>query len=342
MKVLLVTNMYPTIKNPYYGIFVKEQVESLTKEGVAIDVVFINGKENRLNYFISIITLAKKLKSNNYDIIHLHHTYCVYPVIIAKAIVRIKSPIILTFHEGEVHKTKELITKDIDFIKRFVFSKRIKKSALRIVDFVIAVQEELMESLEVGRKYYILPCGVDLNLFRPMSKERCRKKLNLPLDKKIIFFPAVPHDNNKGYDILREAIKYLGGKDIYLLTAGGIHHQDMPFYMCAADVVVQLSIYEASPMVLKEALAVNVPVVFTEVGDAKKTIGKTKGCFLCKRTPRDVALKLGSALKCNGKSDGRDRIVEAGLGLSDIARNVINIYENIQPLDHKKRQSQTN
>jgi len=329
MNVLVVTNMYPTEKNPFYGIFVKEQIESLKKEGVAVDVVFINGKENRLNYFTSIITLLKKLKSNNYDIIHAHHTYCIYPVTIAKAIAGIKTPLILTFHEGEVHKTNELRTNDIDFIKRFVFSKRIKKFALKMADMVITVHEELIETLNFNGKYLILPCGVDLDLFQPMDKERCRKKLNLQLNKRMIFFPAAPHDINKGFDILSEALKYLKRNDIHLLTAGNIHHQDMPYYMSAADAVVQLSIFEASPMVLKEALAVNVPVVFTEVGDAKSTMGNAKGCFLCVRIPQDVALKLKNAFECNGNSDGRKRIIEAGLGLSDVAKKIIKVYENL-------------
>lgn len=43
MKVLVVTNMYPTKKYPLLGIFVKEQVNSLLKEGIDIDVLFING-----------------------------------------------------------------------------------------------------------------------------------------------------------------------------------------------------------------------------------------------------------------------------------------------------------
>ena len=57
-------------------------------------------------------------------------------------------------------------------------------------------------------------------------------------------------------------MKYLGREDLHLITGGNIKHEEMPLYMNAADVVVQLSLFEASPSVLKEALAVNVPIVF--------------------------------------------------------------------------------
>ena len=82
-------------------------------------------------------------------------------------------------------------------------------------------------------------------------------------------------------------------------------------------------------MVLKEALAVNVPVVFTEVGDAKLTAGNTKGCFLTKRTPHDVAFKLEAAIKCKDSSDGRKRVLEIELGLSEIAKKTIKIYREL-------------
>lgn len=329
MKVLVVTNMYPSKNYPFYGIFVKEQIESLRKEGVTVDVVFINGKENRLNYFTCIKTLLNKNKSNYYDIIHAHHTYCIYPIKIVKIMTHLKTPVILTFHEGEVHRTDKLKIKDIDLIKRLVFSKKIKKIALNMVDGIIAVQQELIEALNFRGQYQIIPCGVDLDLFHPMKKEQCRKEFNLPIDKKIIFFPASPDNINKGVDILREAITYLDRKDIYLLVAGDIRHEDMPSYMCASDLVVQLSNYEASPMILKEALAVNVPVLFTGVGDVKSTVGNTIGCFLCERTPKDVALKLEIAINYKSQSEGRKRIIEAGLGLSDIAKKIIKVYENL-------------
>lgn len=45
MKVLHITNNYPTEKFPIFGIFVKEQIDSLTELGVENEVFFIKGRE---------------------------------------------------------------------------------------------------------------------------------------------------------------------------------------------------------------------------------------------------------------------------------------------------------
>ena len=49
MKVLVLTNMYPTPDMPFFGTFVNEQVESLRKQGVEVDVFFVNGNKSALN-----------------------------------------------------------------------------------------------------------------------------------------------------------------------------------------------------------------------------------------------------------------------------------------------------
>jgi len=321
--------MYPTEQNRAYGIFVKEQVESLRKEGVSIDVFFVNGKESRLRYISGISELVGKIKSKRYDIIHAHHTYCIYPIKIATAVTGVKSPLILTFHEGEVHRQNGSGLKNIDFIKRLVFSKRLKRIALKMVDLVITVQAEMLKRINFNGKSVVLPCGVNSEMFRPLGKKWCREKLGLPLDKKIVFFPASPANKQKGFDILKESIWYLNRPDLQLVAGGNLLHSDMPYYMNAADVVVQLSVFEASPSVLKEALAANVPVVFTDAGDAKMLAGNVKGCFLCERRPKDVASKLDEALRFDEICTGRERIFKINLTQKAISKKIIKMYNDL-------------
>ncbi len=76
MKVLHITNNYPTVKHPIFGIFVKEQIESLTRQGIDNQVFFINGREKgRLEYFRSIFRLNRFLRKHRFDIIHCHHAF---------------------------------------------------------------------------------------------------------------------------------------------------------------------------------------------------------------------------------------------------------------------------
>ena len=102
MRVLVVTNMYPTKDKPAYGIFVQEQVEALRKEGVEIDVFFVDGSRNKLNYIWGIFRLWGRLLTRRYDLIHAHY---VFSGIIARA--QLLYPVVLTHHGFEVFMTWE-------------------------------------------------------------------------------------------------------------------------------------------------------------------------------------------------------------------------------------------
>ncbi len=234
MKVLVLTNMYPTPEYPFYGIFVKEQVESLRKEGVSADVFFINGRDNRLNYFLVVPRLMKKLRLGRYDLVHAHHTYCIYTFWVAKLFLGAKMPLILTLHEGEALKPPEVIPREHDVVSKLVYSKGIKKWAAQRTDLLISVCTDLTEVLNFRGKSTVLPPGVDLQLFQPMNKQRCRQKLNLPKHKKIVFFPGDTKNperrTEKGSLILESAFEILPRDEVLLVTVGSISHQDMPLY----------------------------------------------------------------------------------------------------------------
>ena len=50
MKVLVVTNMYPSEEQPAFGTFVRDQVEALRGKGIDIDLLFIDGSKGKRRY----------------------------------------------------------------------------------------------------------------------------------------------------------------------------------------------------------------------------------------------------------------------------------------------------
>jgi len=238
--------------------------------------------------------------------------------------------LILTLHEGEALKPPEVIPREHDAVSKLVYSKGMKKWAAQRTDLLISVCTDLTEVLSFRGKSTVLPPGVDLQLFQPMNKQRCRQKLNLPKHKKIVFFPGdaknPERSTEKGFDILQSAFAILPRDDVLLVTGGSISHQDMPLYFNASDIAVQTSNFEASPMVMKEAMACNIPIVSTDVGDTKEIIGNTKGCFICDRDPEDIALKIEAGLDYDRRTEGRERIIELGLDLQQVSRTIIRIY----------------
>jgi len=325
MKVLVFTNMYPYEGDPSYGIFVKEQVDALRREGIKVDVLFINARPNKLSYISGIIQFIRKCHGNKYDLIHAQHTFCA-----AMALLQRKIPVILSFHEGEASATlrmklREIICRPYKFL---ACSFNLKKLIIKLVDEVIFVARH-QKNLFGTNKGIVIPCGIDFNLFRPIPAKLSRSKFGLPNDRKIVLFPSSPKTIGKRFDIAKEAIRILrnSGVDVELIPLNGIPHEEVAFYMNASDVMLFTSDYEASPMVIKEAMACNIPIVSTDAGDTKWVMGDTEGYFISQKDPEDIASKIKMALDYGRRTEGRERIIELGLELQQIARKIINIYE---------------
>ena len=130
-------------------------------------------------------------------------------------------------------------------------------------------------------------------------------------------------------DIIEEAVGRLQVHDaeVQLLLLIEKPHQVVPQYLCAADVLVLASDFEGSPIVIKEAMACNLPIVSTDVGDVADLIGDTEGCYLCKQTAEDVADKLRRALSFGRRTEGRRAVQH--LSLPAIADRIIEVYREV-------------
>ena len=71
-KVLVVANLWPSEADPSFGSFVKAQMDSLRPFGIEYDVLFVNGRESKWNYFRGIFQVRRQLRARRYDLIHAH------------------------------------------------------------------------------------------------------------------------------------------------------------------------------------------------------------------------------------------------------------------------------
>jgi glycosyltransferase involved in cell wall biosynthesis len=102
--------------------------------------------------------------------------------------------------------------------------------------------------------------------------------------------------------------------------------------LCAADVLLSTSHWEGSPNAIKEAMACNLPVVSTDVGDVKWLFGDEPGYYLTSFNPHDVAYKIKESLSFSnefGKTKGRERIVSLGLASETIAEKISCVYNKV-------------
>jgi glycosyltransferase involved in cell wall biosynthesis len=97
--------------------------------------------------------------------------------------------------------------------------------------------------------------------------------------------------------------------------------------MNACDVLLLVSDKEGSPMVVKEAMACNLPVVSVPAGDVAEIIADTEGCYLCLQDPKDAAEKLESVLRWGKRTNGRNKIGHMEIGA--ISRRIVSVYEDV-------------
>lgn len=306
-RVLVVTNLYPHKGAPYFGTFVYDEVRALRNLGVAVDVFYVNGRANKVNYFLALPGYRRHLRDRPYDLVHIH-----YGLTGLVGCAQREKPTVITVHGIEV------VLPGVALVTRL---------CARRADAVIVTSRWVEEHL--GRRAdAIIPPGVDLDLFRPMPQDEARRRLGLPADRKLVLF-AGQRRPDKRVHVVEEAVRRLQaeGWPVDLLIASGQPHERIPLYMNAADVLVLVSRVEGSPMVIKEAMACNLPIVTGDLGDTREVIGDTEGCFFCDRTVEGTAAAVAKALRFGRRTNGRQRVQH--LSLEAAARRVKDIYERV-------------
>lgn len=273
LKVLFVTNMYPDDRNPGSGAFVRQQAEQLRRAGHQIDVLHIQSDGARLKYLTSGIDVFSRTRAFSYDIVHAHYGLSGFP-----ALFRHKTPLVITLHGSDA-----LVGHIQPWISKFVCA---------FADAVIVVSKGI--SARIAGE--VIPCGINLNLFNPRDRAEARLRLGLPPQGKLVLFPFDPRREIKRYDLARASVEALGDPEIRLITVCGKSNEEMPWYYSAADVMILCSKSEGSPTSVKEALACDLPVVSTDVGDVREIMDGIEGCAICPDNVESLAREIKRVL----------------------------------------------
>ncbi len=326
MRILYITNMYPNEQRPFGGIFIKQEVERLQKNGLDVSVVLINGKKSKLEYVKSPFHIYKKLSDGDFDLINVQHSLLLPQTLFAKRLLNLRTPIIYTFHEGGVkgwHTKKNLVDA--------IFGSHKSKTAfVKYVDLILTRNAAIMDT-DHNVSIVEIPSPVDTELFKPMSRSECRMQVGMETGNPIILFPAYRDRPEKNFSFLADVINDLNrerGLEIKIIT-GPIPHELMPIYYNACDVVCLPSLFEASPVAIREALACNRPIVASDVGDIRRAVDAVDGCFVTKGwNKNEFAECINRALgyKCTA---GRSRIFEMGWDWKSSINKLISVFTEL-------------
>ena len=201
----------------------------------------------------------------------------------------------------------------------------------------------------------VIPCGVNMELFRPIEKKEAKQQLGFGNNGKNILFVG-RLEPLKGIDKLLRAMTYLeDGRNVELWIIGGdeqsqhelerlqeltqelriqnsvsflglIKQPELPLYYSAADVCVVPSYYESFGLVALESLACGTPVVTTRVGNMENIIcqGET-GYVLDDNAPGGLADKIALLLSRSRNGIGSVNLIResvAGFSWTSIAEKI--------------------
>jgi len=320
-RVLVVTNLWPTPADPGYGSFVQAQMESLRPLGVDYDVVFVNGRESQLNYLRGVFQVRHCLQTHPYDLIHAHFGLSGWVARFQRRV-----PLVVSFMGDDVLGRSDRGGRITAMGRFFQLSTR---ALAQRADAVIVKSRQMKEYLGL-ESAHVIPNGVDLKLFQPMDRNGARTALGLDAGRKYVLFPYDRVLPVKRFDLIEEAVRLARGNvpELRVLQVSGVPRERMPLYMNAADVLVLASYTEGSPNSVKEAMAVNLPVISVDVGDVAEVIGGTEGCFIVAPRADTLAARIIEVCRASLRTSGRSRMVEL---YSDdiIARRIVGVYGRI-------------
>ena len=311
--------------------FVTEQGEAIAQELRKLDnghLTLDNGASAveyflvKGNYVTAVRGLKKKIREFKPDIVHAHFGLSAITAELQGLV-----PVVTTFHNGET------LNWHVNLLSS-LFSLRAKH--------VIYVAQHVRDlSYFKAKNYSIIPCGVSLDDCFLMDKAEARKKLGWDLNKKYVLFGGAFANLRKNYALLRDAVEQIG-EDIEVVEMKGLTREQCVLRMNACDLFALPSHSEGSPQALKEAMAVNCPCLATDIADVRELFGDEPGHWIL-RNPRktherweadeksieELVELLREAFAFEGRTKGRDRIIEMGLTNEQVAKRMIAIYENI-------------
>ena len=248
---------------------------------------------------------------------------------------------------------------------RIEAERELVRSCDRIIASTEAGREELVGYYGASpAKISVVPCGVNLEQFRPVDRAQARLRMaqdypgecRLNGEKIALFVGRM--DPLKGLDRLIEALPHLddiarlrlvviggdehnGGeieqlrqlaRDLNVQDAvdflGLVKHERLPYYYSGADVCVVPSYYESFGLVALESLACGTPVLATDVGNHRQVIREAEtGYVIADNDPSRIAEKLTLLLSRPDADESVGRAVRrtvANFGWPTIAEAISN------------------
>lgn len=302
-------------------VFAHSEIDRIAASGVVTEVVRFRSSMRPDRLFRQIRSIRSRVREFRPDIVHAHFgTLTAFATVIAADV-----PVIITFRGSDLNPSPS-----DGWIRNGVQSV-LSNTAAKFADGVIVVSRQLQSRLWFDNpNSQVIPTGVDLDAFKPSSRNEAREKLGWSFDEPVVLFNAGLTPRVKRLDLAEQAMDLIRRRvpnaRMHVLD-GRTPHYELPLHMNAADCLLVTSDFEGSPDIVKEALATNLPIVSADVGDVRERTSGVSGVEIVARDSEVIASAVERIIRSGQRSNGRERIGE--LDSNRIRDVIIRVYEAI-------------
>lgn len=282
-------------------------------------IEYISTGSNFLKFYMHLWVWFFKNRNNftEHDVFHFHRNYAAWPKYIFSPN---KGKGIVTYHglTGYVAERKlGVLSKPIRFVMKYF-----ERKSADLIDQIIFVsnrdRQQIKDSVlrENYKKTIVIPAAFDSSIFinsEPPEVALANKIImvgrisyikNIPLAIRAFSLLCEKHGDftltiagdGEDHDYIKNLVEASPFKSNITLL-GRVEHKDIPQLIKDNGIVLLTSRSEASPTVVKEAIASKRPIVSVDVGDVSEWIVEANNGFVCDSTPVSIANGLTGAAK---------------------------------------------
>jgi glycosyltransferase involved in cell wall biosynthesis len=207
------------------------------------------------------------------------------------------------------------------------------RSSLKHFDQIIVMSKRMKNEVlahAAKQPLHVIPDPIDLQSFKPISRADARTALGRAgnIAPWVLFTALDQKSPIKRWGLAREAVEYAQKEipQLELCSASQIEYQHMPLLVNACDAIICTSTHEGWPNSIKEAMAVGLPIVTTDVSDLRSLAAKSAAIFVEQADP----VRLGSAL-ISALRHGRDaQLIEEArrFSMEESAKSLMEVYKS--------------
>ena len=308
IKVLIVASD----KGGKFAPFIEEQIAALEEYGVVI-VRYPVTRKGIIGYLREVPSLRSIIKRERPNVVHAHFGLSGLLANLQRMI-----PVVTTYHGSDINNPSTL---------------RFSKMAIWLSKHNIFVSKRNINIAQPKKNYSLLPCGVNLQVLQDNHPKTERVEKMLKEEKINVLFAGAFDNEVKDPELAKQTIEILSHDidGVQLIELKGYTREEVAMLMHSCHALLMTSKTEGSPQVIKEAMACGCPIVSVDVGDVAERIEGVDGCSVAKsREPAAIADALKHAILHEGRTIGRKKIIEMGLGNEQVVIQLVDIYNTIK------------